>query len=101
MGIWVNTRRPVLSGDTLVPDVTQVPARSQVERRNLPERYAVLRRVFREFDENPGLAMTPAQAGRLFGLSPDTAARILQRLADTEVLDHTRTGQFTLRVTVR
>ena len=101
MRLRLTSRQRGRPGIRVVPQFAQVPAGTHVERRDLPARYALVRRIYREFQEMPGLAVTPGQAARLFGLSPDTAARILERLAATDVLHQTRNGQFTLRVAAR
>ncbi|GAC1455803.1 MAG: hypothetical protein PVSMB1_05380 [Gemmatimonadaceae bacterium] len=46
----------------------------------------------------PGLSLTLGQAAKLFGLPPDIASRILERLTDTRVLRRRSDGQFALRV---
>lgn len=50
---------------------------------------AVTRRVLAEFDEMPGLTLTPRQAARLFGLDPDLCRRVLDSLIDTAYLRET------------
>jgi hypothetical protein len=92
------SQRPALL--TLAPAIARLPAAVPAERRDLPARYALLRRIHSEFEEMPGLSVTPGQAARLFGLPPDIAERILERLADADVLRHRRDGQFALRVEV-
>jgi len=42
--------------------------------------------------------LTPRQAAKLFGLSPEVASRILDRLTDAQVLRQSNDGQFALRV---
>jgi len=59
------------------PLYAQVPA----ERRDLAARSALLGRVRGEFFDMPGLSLTLEQASRLFDLSGDACARILQQLA--------------------
>jgi hypothetical protein len=78
-----------------VPSVPRLPAVA-IERRNLTARYALLRRIYREFTDMPGLSVTPYQAARLFGLPSDVVCRILQRLAETNVLRVRQDGQFAL-----
>ena len=39
-----------------------------------------------EFDEMPGLTLTPRQASRLFGLDPDLCQRVLDALIDMAYL---------------
>jgi hypothetical protein len=46
----------------------------------------VTRRVLAEFDEMPGLTLTPRQAARLFGLEPDLCQRVLDSLIDMAYL---------------
>ena len=47
---------------------------------------AVARRVLAEFDEMPGLSLTPRQAARLFGLDQDVCRRIIDSLVDLAYL---------------
>jgi hypothetical protein len=47
---------------------------------------AVARRVLAEFDEMPGLSLTPRQAARLFGLDQDVCRLILDSLVDRAYL---------------
>ena len=77
----------------LLPAVVRPPA----ERRNLPARRALASRVLGEFREMPGLALTPAQAARLFGLPLDVAARILDGLVRDGRLSRASDGRFGLR----
>jgi len=79
-----------------VPAVAHLPPLVPIERRNQAARYALLRRIYREFEDVPGLSVTPGQAAKLFGLSPDVALRILQRLSDAQVLRQRCDGQFFL-----
>ena len=44
------------------------------------------RRVLAEFDEMPGLSLTPRQAARLFGLDHDICRTILDSLVDLAYL---------------
>lgn len=41
---------------------------------------AVFERIVGEYSEMPGLSLTAAQAGRLFGLASDQCAAVLQAL---------------------
>jgi len=50
---------------------------------------AVARRVLAEFDEMPGLTLTPPQAARLFGLDQEFCQRVLDSLVDTAYLRQT------------
>jgi hypothetical protein len=81
---------------SLIPAVADLPALVPIERRNQSARYALLRRVYREFEDVPGLSVTRDQAARLFGLPPDVTLRILQRLSDAQVLRQRRDGQVFL-----
>jgi hypothetical protein len=55
-----------------------------------------LRRVRAEFDEMPGLRVTPQQARMLFGLPDTLLGRILGRLAEEGFLEW-RDGQYVRR----
>jgi hypothetical protein len=58
---------------------------------------ALVDRVRAEFEEAPGLSLTPAQAHRLFGLKPEVGAALLSLLCDTGFLMRDSTGRFRLR----
>ena len=83
---------------TLVPAVARLPTAVSVERRDVAARRALLCRIHGEFEEMPGLSLTLGQAAKLFGLPPDTASRILERLTDARVLRRSSEGRFALRV---
>ena len=83
---------------TLVPAVARLPAAVPIERRNISSRNALMWRIHSEFEEMPGLALRPAQAAKLFGVSQDVALRILERLTDARVLRRKGDGHFALRV---
>ena len=57
---------------------------------------AVARRVLAEFEEMPGLALTPRQASRLFGLDEDVCRIVLDTLVDLAYLRQTSAGTITL-----
>ena len=82
---------------TLVPAVAHLPVTVPAERRDVIARHALLCRILREFEEMPGLSLTPIQAAKFFGLRSDTTTRILGRLTDASVLRQRRDGQFMLR----
>jgi hypothetical protein len=44
-----------------------------------------------------GLAVTPVQAAKLFGLPPEVASRVLAQLTDSQILSRKRDGRFALR----
>jgi hypothetical protein len=92
----LQSRWQALLDIALSPAVAHLPATVPFERRNTERRHALLCRVHSEFQEMPGLSVTPGQAARLFGLTHDVAARILDRLAEARVLCQKRDGQFTL-----
>lgn len=83
---------------TSAPAASQLPAAVPAERRDATARTELLCRVHSEFEEMPGLTLTPAQAARFFGLPPTIASRILMRLTDARVLRQKRDGQFSLCV---
>ena len=57
---------------------------------------AVARRVLSEFEEMPGMSLTPRQASRLFGLSEDLCRIVLDVLVDSAYLRQTGSGKVTL-----
>jgi len=59
---------------------------------------STIRRIRAEFDEMPGLCVTPQQARILFGLPDTVLGRVLQVLADEGHLDW-RHGQYVRRST--
>jgi hypothetical protein len=50
---------------------------------------SVARRVLAEFDEMPGLTLTPSQAARLFGLDQDFCRKVIDSLVDLAYLRET------------
>jgi hypothetical protein len=78
----------------LVPGVARLPGSVRAERRDGAARHALLCRIHSEFEEMPGLSLSPAQAGKLFGLSPDVALRILEQLTTARVLCVGSDGRF-------
>ena len=57
-----------------------LPGYRGVERRDVAQRQALVRRLIAEFDEMPGLRLSLAQASRLFGVTQAAAVRILTEL---------------------
>jgi hypothetical protein len=53
-----------------------------------------LQRVQGEFREMPGLRLTPAQAGRLWGLDAISSQAVLDALVDARFLRRTPDGAF-------
>ena len=56
-----------------------------------------LRRIRAEYDEMPGLYLTPLQAQRLWNLDPETCAALLGALVDANFLRRTATGAYVRR----
>jgi hypothetical protein len=54
------------------------------------------RRVLAEFEEMPGMALTPRQASRLFGLEESVCRVVIDALIDMAYLRETRRGAVTL-----
>jgi hypothetical protein len=50
------------------------------------ELQAIIDRVRAEFNEMPGLRLTPKQAARLLGLEPRTCAEVIDRLVAASFL---------------
>jgi len=61
----------------------------------MSENEAVIRRIQAEFQEMPGLRLTPAQATRLWGLERDTCRAVIESLVAAEFLKWTPTGAVT------
>jgi hypothetical protein len=80
----------------LVPAVAHLPATRPVERRNVAAREALVRRIQSEFEEMPGLSLTPVQASKLFGVSLDAGSRILLRLTEERRLRLRSDGRYML-----
>jgi len=57
--------------------------------------HSILERVRGEFNEMPGLRLTPAQATRLWGLEETICAAVIDRLVATEYLRWTSSGAVT------
>jgi len=62
---------------------------------SLPQ--TLLQRIEREYEELPGLRLTPAQAQRLWGLDGPTCGAVLTTLVDAGVLHRTPDGRFVYR----
>jgi hypothetical protein len=71
-----------------------------VERRDVPIRQSLARRVAAEFEEMPGMRLTLAQAARFFGVPAETCSRILSRLMDDGHLHLTLDGRYVSRLTM-
>jgi hypothetical protein len=62
---------------------------------------ALLLRISREYEEQPGLRVTPAQVQRLWGLDGPTCRTALTAWVDAGVLQRNPDGQFTHRSSLR
>jgi hypothetical protein len=58
---------------------------------------ALLLRIQREYEEQPGLRLTSPQAQRLWGLDGPTCGAVLDVLVDTGVLQRMADGRFVRR----
>ena len=56
--------------------------------------HALLRRIESEYREMPGLSVTPAQAGRLWGLNGTTCSWVLMTLVQAGILKQTTRGTY-------
>lgn len=56
------------------------------------EHVALVTRVRSEFNEMPGLQLTPSQASRLWGLEADTCRDVIDALVDADFLRWTAKG---------
>ena len=67
-----------------------------IDRRDAASREGLVRRVWREYEEMPGMSLTAEQAARLLGLRHDITARVLEALVLDGVLRRTARGQYIL-----
>ena len=56
----------------------------------------IARRVLAEFEEMPGMTLTPRQASRLFGLDEHVCRIVLDTLVDAAYLRETTDGRVVL-----
>lgn len=64
------------------------------DRRDTAMREALLDRFRCEIQHMPGLALTPAQAARLFAVPPDVCERLLTLLAAQGAIHRRQDGRF-------
>jgi len=57
----------------------------------------LLQRITRDYEEQPGLRLTPPQAQRLWDLDGPTCSAVLTALVDAGVLQRTPDGRFVRR----
>jgi len=94
----LESRWPDILNIVLVPAVARLPENSFPERRNVASRTTLLRRIRSEFEEMPGLSLTLGQAAKLFGIPPETCARILAQFAEEGLLCLTINSRYALRI---
>lgn len=51
-------------------------------------------RIRSEFNESPGMCLTLRQAARLWGITPEECARVVDRLVADDFLRWTRNGEL-------
>jgi len=73
--------------------ILTLPARPA---RDVSSRVTLTHRICSEFREMPGLVLSPEQAARLFGISPELCSRVLEELIANGALSLTRGGRYTL-----
>jgi len=69
----------------------------RVERRDVPRREAILRRIEAEFHDMPGLVLSLKQASRFLGVDEAACARILATLTKAGVLRRSPTEYYSRR----
>jgi hypothetical protein len=94
----LESRWPDVLNIALVPAVARLSENSFPERRNMAVRTTLLRRIRSEFEEMPGLSLTLGQASKLFGIPPETCARILAQFAEEGLLCLTINRRYALRI---
>ncbi len=63
----------------------------------LPLSRVLLQRIEHDYEEQPGLRLTPPQAQRLWDLDGPTCCAVLTTLVDAGVLQRTPDGRFVRR----
>ena len=83
---------------TKILDIPRRPvgATLSAERRDSGTRWALLHRIWDEFDEMPGTSLTLPQASKLFGVPLEVCDRILVSLVQDGRLRRTKDGRFRL-----
>ena len=92
-------RRSDLEEIKLLPTAASLCPTLAGEQRH-PVREELVRRIRGEFEEMPGLSLTPGQAIKLFGVSPDECAGILSHLIEQGVVRLKSDGRYTYRTDV-
>ena len=76
--------------------IKPIGATLATERRDTGSRWALIHRIWDEFDEMPGTSLTLPQASRLFGVPIEVCDRILASLVSDGRLHRTKDGRFRL-----
>ncbi len=63
----------------------------------LPLSQVLLQRIEHDYEEQPGLRLTPPQVRRLWHLDGPTCCTVLTTLVDAGVLQRTQDGRFVRR----
>jgi hypothetical protein len=88
--------------DTRLAKIIEIPfkplgATLSTERRDTGTRWALIHRIWDEFDEMPGTSLTLPQASKLFGVPLEVCDRILVSLVKDGRLHRTKDGRFRLQ----
>lgn len=77
--------------------IKPIGATLATERRDTGTRWALIHRIWDEFDEMPGTSLTLPQASKLFGVPIEVCDRILVSLVRDGRLHRTKDGRFRLQ----
>ena len=77
------------------------PVWSGKERRNPAGRQRLRRRIYSEYQELPGMSLTPDQAARLFAIPAEVCRRVLEELVQAGVLSRKWVGQYVATLSSR
>ena len=86
-----------VKGRPLAMSLLSAGTPSVVERRDVPRREAIVRRIVAEFHDMPGLVLSLKQASRFLGVDEAACARILASLTTTGVLRRSATEYYSRR----
>ena len=92
-----DTRLAKIVDIPLKPIGATLSSASSIERRDTGTRWALMHRIWDEFDEMPGTSLTLPQASKLFGVPLEVCDRILGGLVNDGRLHRTKDGRFRLR----
>jgi hypothetical protein len=88
---------PSLDSVTSRPPAMALLPPARADRRNVPVREAVVRRIVAEFQDMPGLVLSLKQASRFLGVDEAACARILSALTSTGVLRRSPSEYYSRR----